>query len=313
MAILAGFTPMKKVSIILVDYNSHQHTKDCLDSLNQADFTEVDVQVVVVDNGSKEQILLREDTYKNFSLRIVYSKTNTGFTGGNNQGIFYAKESFRPDFFLLLNNDTLVEKSFLQELMQCAENEKNVGIVNPMIYFAKGYEYHKESYSKEDLGKVIWFAGGSIDWKNMFAFHRGVDQVDRGQFNWKVLDKKRSKLEKSLKPKPLTVPYISTRKMDFATGCCMFIPAKVVEQVGVFDQAYFLYWEDVDLSERIKRAGYSLLFCPTAVIWHKNAGSSGGSGSSIHNKYLRRNRIRFAMKYASWKTKILLLRELFHV
>lgn len=300
---------MTKVSIILVDYNSHHHTLECLESLSQANFKNIDVNVVIVDNASKDKFQLESSKFQTLNLNIIYAEENTGFTGGNNLGIQFALDNYSPDYVLLLNNDTLVDESFLQELLQLAKVEKSAGIICPMIYFAKDFEFHKKSYSKNELGKVIWFAGGSIDWKNMYAFHRGVDQVDRGQFDWQTLDSRRKELQTALKKKPLEVPYISAKYMDFATGCCMLIPTNVIREVGMFDDDYFLYWEDVDLSQRIKGSGYYLFFCPSSIIWHKNAGSSGGSGSFLHTKYQERNRIRFAMKYAPLKTKLSLMKQ----
>lgn len=299
---------MTRVAIILVDYNSHDHTEECLRSLEGANFADLAVDVIVVDNGSREPLQLPQQP-TTYSLTLLRLEENTGFTGGNNAGIAHAQATTPPDYFLLLNNDTLVDSGFLKELVSFAQSEDRVGVVSPMIYFAPGCEYHADSYSTAERGNVIWFAGGSIDWKHMFAFHRGVDQVDRGQFDWPELSARRVQLQQAIKERPVDMPYISGKTMDFATGCCMLIPATVLDQVGVFDQDYFLYWEDVDLSHRIKQVGYSLYFCPTAKIWHKNAGSSGGAGSSLHQHYQQRNRLRFGLRYAPLATKIRLLKD----
>ena len=135
------------------------------------------------------------------------------------------------------------------------------------------------------MGKILWYAGGSIDWPNILAFHRGVDEVDRGQFDYQ-------------------------KQSDFATGCCVLIPRKVIETVGLLDKKYFLYLEDVDLNLRVKKAGLKILFEPKSIIWHKNAGSSGGAGAETSIYYQSRNRLYFAFKHGSLKIKLTALKLL---
>ena len=79
---------------------------------------------------------------------------------------------------MILNNDTLVSENLIGELLKVAQKDEKVGIVVPKIFFAAGYEFHKKLYQKNDLGRVIWYAGGRTDWQNMFGVHLGVDEVD---------------------------------------------------------------------------------------------------------------------------------------
>lgn len=288
---------MTSVSLITVEYNSAQHTAELLLSLEKVNVKDIQLNVVIVHNGSKQ---ISEHTSQKLSIKNLISEKNLGFTGGNNLGIDFALHEYNPDFILLLNNDTLVDPNFLRQLLSHAQNHPRSGIISPLIYFAKGYEFHSHNYAKDELGRVVWFAGGSIDWQNMYGFHRGVDEVDRGQFQ-----SQQSKQKKQGKQ----LPYVGIETMDFATGCCMLIPTKVLKKVGVFDDSYFLYWEDVELSYRVRQAGYELTMCEDSKVWHKNAGSSGGSGSKLHQYYQERNRRKFAWKYAPWRTRVALLRE----
>lgn len=80
-------------------------------------------------------------------------------------------------------------------------------------------------------------------------------------------------------------------QVGFATGCCIFIPKPVYERVGGFDESYFLYWEDADLSLRFAQNGVRVLFCPHAVLWHKVSVSTGGEGSPFSYYYETRNRL----------------------
>lgn len=263
---------MLHLSVIIVDYNSHQDTFECLESLRQQKTNGFEWNVVVVDNGSKETLELPKKYDNDDRIKLLRSSGNLGFTGGNNLGIYHAIEMYDSDYVVLLNNDTTVEEDFLQELLDCAEDNQDMGLISAKIYFTPGREYHQDSYSPAEKGQVFWYAGGSIDWRHLTAFHRGVDEVDRGQFD-------------------------NQQTSDFATGCAAIIRREVLEKVGPFDKRYFLYLEDADLSMKAVKAGYEIGFCPTAVVWHKNAGSSGGSGSLIHDYYQTRNRLLFAAKH----------------
>jgi hypothetical protein len=273
---------MPKVLISLIDFNGSKNTLLCLDSLDSVKAGGFELNVVVVDNASKEKFQT-EKKYKNFSLKIIRSETNLGFAGGQNLGIKYGLDS-GVDYFVILNNDVILEDNFLLELLKTFVSQKDCGIVSPKIYFAKGHEFHKDRYEEKDLGKVIWYAGGKMDWQNMIATHRGVDEVDKGQYE---------KLEKT----------------DFASGCCEIIKREVFKNVGLFDNKYFLYYEDNDLSQRAKKAGFAIYYQPNAFLWHLNAGSTGGSGSSLQDDYITRNRLLFGFKYASLKTKLALIKE----
>lgn len=288
---------LPKVSIIILHYNSDEVTRECLESFHNLSTKSVQYDIVVVDNLSTNPF-----TYDTNGTNITLLRTdaNLGFTGGNNFGIEYAFKNFEPDYILLLNSDTIVSENFLDPLVEFAEKHEQVGAVCPKIYFEKGYEFHKSQYSEEEKGKVIWFAGGSIDWKNIYGFHRGVDEVDRGQFDLPEIVRRKDEM-----------PFNGYQTMDFASGCCVLYPTEVLKKVGLFDDSYFLYWEDTDLSMRIRRAGYKLYFCPESFIWHKNAGSSGGSGSPLQQKYQKKNRLKFALKYASLRSKLAVLKENF--
>ncbi len=263
---------MITVAIVVVHFNTEAETKECLSSLAKIEHTGMHTYTYVVDNGSKEILQIPEkDLPRN--TQIIRSDANLGFTSGNNLGISIAVRETDPDYVVLLNSDTIVKPDFLEKLIAVAQAQPKLGIAVPKIYFSPGYEFHKKSYKPEQRGKVLWFAGGSIDWANLDAFHRGVDEVDRGQFD-------------------------QTDQTEFATGCCILLPRTVIERVGTLDPRYFLYLEDADWSLRIIQAGYQLYFVPEAVVWHKNAGSSGGAGSVLHQYYQTRNRLFFFWKYA---------------
>lgn len=273
---------MKHIFVSIINFNGSANTFDCLASLEQLSMKSFKTTVIVIDNGS-EQINLSKVAFKHFTLRYIRNKSNLGFSGGHNGSIRYALDN-GADHVLVLNNDTIIDKSLIEELLNVAEKDKNIGIVVPKIYFASGYEFHKDRYKKENLGKVFWYAGGEMDWKNVIGYHRGVDEVDRGQYDL-------------------------VEETDFASGCCMLVKREAFEKVGFFDEKFFLYYEDSDLCEKVRKAGYSIMYSPKAILWHKNAGSAGGSGSELQDYYITRNRMLFGFRYAPFRSKLALFKE----
>lgn len=269
---------MRKVFVVTINYNSGDSTKKLIESLSKSNVSGLELQIIVVDNSSTFNLF---DKVKN--LKVVDPGKNTGFSGGNNIGIKIALE-MGADYILLINNDATVDKDLILKMTKVLENNQEIGAVVPKIYFSKGQEFHKDRYGKEELGKIIWFAGGFIDWKNVKSVHRGMDEVDHGQYDL-------------------------AEDTEFATGCCVLLRKKVFEDVGFFDEKYFLYYEDSDLSERIRRAGYKIYYIPDAIVYHDNASSTGGSGSALHDYFLTRNQMLFGMTYAPFKTRVALLRQ----
>ncbi len=106
-----------------------------------------------------------------------------------------------------------------------------------------------------------------------------------------------------------TGKYDKFEETDFVNGALMCFDKKVIDTIGFWDEKYFLYFEDADFCVRAKRAGIKLYYDPTIVVWHKNAQSTGGSGSLIHQNYQTKNRLRFGLKYAPLRTKIHLLKN----
>ncbi len=256
---------MDHISILIVHYNTDKDTKACLDSLKDLVTPGFECNIIVLDNGSKQPFSLSK-SMQDEKIELLRSEANLGFTGGNNHLIKYALQKFDSDFVVLLNSDTLVAPDFLKDLYLFAKEHPRAGLINPKIYFAKGDEYHDDSYKASEKGTVFWYAGGSIDWPHLTSHHIGVDEVDRGQFE-----------------KP--------QETDFVTGCCMMIRREVIENAGLLDERFFVYMEDVEYSIRAKRHGYVAVYYPGAVIWHKNAGSSDGSGSRLQQYYQTRNRL----------------------
>lgn len=249
-----------KIAIVIVKYGPANNLEECRESLRASILHGIECKQFVIDNNKK----------------------NLGFSGGNNVGIEQALK-WGADAILLLNDDTKVDKLAIKHLSTALFSSSGIGITVPKIYFYPGYEYHKNRYSSAERGKVIWYAGGTVDWQNVYGKHVGVDEVDRGQYD-------------------------RAGETGFASGCCALVKKEVFEQAGLFDERYFLYLEDMDFSVRAKKAGFNILYEPKAVVWHKNAQSSG-VGEGLHDYFFTRNRLLFGAAYTSLRTRFALARE----
>jgi len=275
---------LPKVLVIILSWNRKKDTLGTLESLSKSTVKGFELEILVVDNASTDDSVKR--IKKLFpKVRLIVNYTNLGFAEGNNVGMKYGlKNGF--DYIALLNNDTRVDKNLILNIFNEHLKYKKAGAISPKIYFEKGFEYHKD-YRKTDLGRVIWYAGGTIDWKNVYGSNRGVDEVDHGQFDQNI-------------------------ETDFATGCFVMYKKEALKEAGLYDKRYFAYLEDADHAQRLKSLGWQIAYSPKGVVWHKVSQSSS-IGSELNDYYLTRNRMLFGLKYAPWWTKQALVRESFRL
>jgi len=273
---------MDKTAVIILHYKNPADTLDCLRSLIDHEFLKDPFQIYVVLN-SYERGFSESIKFKFINVKVLENYENGGFAQGNNKGIRRALADGNV-YFILLNNDTKASSQAIRKMIKVAQKNETVGLISPKIYFERGYEFHKERYDDNEKGKVIWYGGGKIDWKNIYASHENVDEVDKNQHE-------------------------EARETDFATGCCMLLKKKTIDKAGFLDEKYFLYFEDVDYSLRVKKTGLEVFYNPNVSIYNKNAGSTGKPGSSLQIYYQTRNRLYFGMKYASLHTKLSLFKE----
>jgi GT2 family glycosyltransferase len=255
----------------------------CLKSLKQLKSTQFHLEIIVVDNASTDDSVSQIRLHYP-DIILLNTEKNLGFTGANNLGITKAL-SLKSDYIWILNNDTVVDPYSLEYLVKTFK-DRSVGIAGSKIYFMKHHEYHASRYKESELGKVLWYAGGLIDWNNVYGSHRGVDEVDIGQYD-------------------------QDEETPFVTGCSMLISKECIEVVGGFDNKYFAFLEDVDLCIKAQYAGFKVMYISRSVVWHKNAGSTGGPGNTSHQYYMTRNRILLGLRFASLRTKLALMRESF--
>ena len=269
-----------KIAVVILHYKGQKLTRKCLASVAELKKRGFELEVVVVDNNPRQKLTGVKRACQN--LTLIKTKGNLGFTGGNNLGIEKAL-SLKADWVLILNNDTIVDRDLMIELIKFSKKNPQVGVIGPKIYFAPGCEYHADRYKPHERGKVFWYAGGLIDWTNVLASHRGVDEVDRGQYD-------------------------QAGETQFVTGCAMMVSSQVFKKTGLLNDEYYLYLEDSDFCQRAKRAGFQVFYAPKAKLWHVNAGSSQ-VGGELHDYFLTRNRLLFGLTYAPWRAKLALIKE----
>lgn len=225
---------MKKVFIIILNYNGYEDTKMCLESIHKLNAKNTALSTIVIDNGSQDGSLKKLKS-QNFGLKnliFLVSGSNVGFAKGNNIAMEYAKKH-GADYILILNNDTIVEKNFLESLLAIDSD-----IASPVVKFRQFKE------SKDWL----YDYGGYVNWWTGRTTH----------------------LNKSLQP---TNYYLQPIKVDYVAGCCMLIKRRVWEKIGFFDEAYFIYFEDVDYCITAKKKGFQVVVDPKTYIYHKLGGS----------------------------------------
>jgi GT2 family glycosyltransferase len=193
-------------------------------------------------------------------LLIVQCGANLGFAGGNNVGLQYLLNSGATGCVWLLNNDTVVAPDSARRLAETLESDATIGGVGAMMY----------EYDRPDF---IDAAGGGrlVRWQGMPRETTATGQR-RGT--------------------PQAIP----RQLDFITFGSMMIPIEVVRRVGLIDERYFLYCEDIDYSLRIKAAGLQIALCDSAEVWHKG-GRSVVHRSPRHDYHLVRSSLLLVRKF----------------
>lgn len=216
--------------------------------------------VFVVDNGSDIPLDgLLSEDFRNLS--IIRSSENLGFAGGCNVGIRESAED-GCDFVWLLNNDAIVDPDALRHLIEVAEEQPVCGVVGSAIL-----EY--------DDRQVINHIGGQLNPYKGLTIHLG-----KGESYPSSADKKNSPL-------------------SFVTGCSMLARMRMIRDVGLMDEGYFLYWEDVDWCVRARRKGWDIAVANESLVYHRSS-SSVGYGSPLKSYYVARNSIRFVWKRYPW-------------
>jgi len=297
---------MNKVYVIIVNYNKFEDTIECLESLLKSDY--LNFQVFVVDNSSNElsmkhlsdwisnnsyndintnfkdlvfplehkpvshtiiseSAFTKEDALYENKVTIIRAKNN-GYAAANNIVLHYVlKKGSLSSLVWMLNNDTVVKKNTLNNLVDFYQLNKD----KKYILGAK-----LRYYFKPDVIQAI--AGSYNKWLGMNS-HIGDGKEDSGQYD-------------NYKP----------GKMDYIVGASIFLPKLFLEEAGVMNEDYFLYFEEMDWMQRGGKYGFAMAVVPDAIVYHKDGSSIIGnkdqkSDTSIAEYYYITNRVRFIKKW----------------
>lgn len=252
-----------KVAIIILHFDNRQNLIECLSSIQQISYS--NYNTIVVQNGNRSLIDSASiQSNSPSSLEFIRVPQNVGYACGNNLGIRKALEN-GADYLLLLNDDTMVAPNFLDILVEEGEKSPNTRILGPKIYYA-------------NEPKKIWFAGAKFDSRTCRLLNTSADEVD---------------------PSIDEEPFDS----DYITGCALMIKRDLIEKIGLLDERFFLYWEDVDWCIRAKTAGFRNILVPHSHIWHKVSVSMGGTESPLKAYHKTRSHLLFAKLHALWAIK----------
>lgn len=195
--------------------------------------TEQNFKLIIVDNGSQN------DSVASFreafpSIHLIETRMNLGYAGGNNVGIRYALQE-GAESILILNNDTIVHPGLLTAFVETSKLHPEA-ILGARIY---------------QFGQDRLFQAFAANWSHRKGkfISEPSDLLDDGR-SWETV-----------------------QKFDFVNGCALFVPRKVWESVGLFEESFFLYYEEMDWCFRAQKVGIPSLYCPTAKLWHRESAS----------------------------------------
>ena len=221
----------KLVSILLVNFNNNHFTIDCLKSLMKLNYQ--NFEVIITDNGSIQSNYLKLKK----EIKKITSKINIKLIRSNIKLYFAGgtnkaiKES-NGEYICLLNNDTEVEPNFLDKIINYMEKNEEIGMLCPKIVY-----FTKPNY--------LWYAGAYLNTRSIyFSYHFGLNQKDNGQYD-------------------------EIKETSYANGAALFIRKEVIQKIGLLDEIFFMYAEEVDWNYRAKAIGYKLIYYPKTTVYHK--------------------------------------------
>jgi GT2 family glycosyltransferase len=242
-----------KIVAIILNTNRKMDTLACIQSIEENQYP--NIQIVVLDNASTDG---SADAIKTLypHVNILVLNENKGYAGNNNVGLEFAIK-LNPDWIFVLNEDIILDKNALDEMMCEAKENPKAGIIGPLVFHF-------------DEPEIIQSAGGSFT-KNGDSIHISQNEKDSGQYE-----------------KPFEVSWIS--------GCAIGVRLEAIQQAGLIDERFFYYWEETDWCFRIKEKGWKAIIVPKAKIWHKGVQRNYLPSPNV-TYYATRNRLLFNKKH----------------
>jgi len=231
------------VNILILNWNGSKVLESCVESVMLNNYS--NFKITIIDNGSTDNSL-ENLLNKIDNIDIIKISKNVGFSKGYNYAFNEIKNQ-NDDFYLILNNDTIVEQNSLSLL------------VDAMNHYGEDNIYGSRIINFNN--KKNWYCGGKINIINGNVFHLGLN-------------------------KSSTLTKYKTAETDYVSGCCMLISKKMINNLNGFSEVYKMYYEDVDLCFRIIQKNKKCYFISESIIYHKVSHSIGGQ-FGIYKYYLK--------------------------
>ncbi|MFX0001781.1 MAG: glycosyltransferase family 2 protein [Candidatus Hermodarchaeota archaeon] len=222
----------KLVSVIILNYNNYMYTIDCLKSLTQQTYKSF--EVILVDNGSNYNLFLELKQQLNqfndvLDLRLVRNKVNLYFVSGSNKAIRLAK----GEYICLLNYDVIASPDFFEKMVEFLDSHPEAGMISPKIKIFNDK-------------KILWNTGAYLNFRSAIVIG------NRGYLEYDPKDQKYNDIE----------------TIGFAPGTAVFVRQKVIDEIGLMDEIFFMYHEDPDWNLRAQIKGYKSYYVPTTTVYH---------------------------------------------
>lgn len=235
---------MLELAVIIINYKTPLLVTQLLDSLKM-EITPETMKVVVVDNDSRDNSfdIIHKWVISNSALewiKVIRSSNNTGFSGGNNLGI----STLDANNYLLLNSDTIVCSDTIKKLLDAAKVNKDAGLISPRLEYENGEPQ-----------------------ESCFNYHSPVSEF--------ISSAGTGFIEAVLKSYVVSNPVSEKNNFyDWCSFACILVKSEVFQKIGLLDDKYFMYFEDVAFSHKANLAGWKVLNLPSASVIHLRGGSS---------------------------------------
>src|SRR5579871_3843321 len=256
---------MPRVAVIVLNWKRPVDSMRCLESLQALTYPAECRHIIYVDNASRDGSVQR--VAQSFpDVTVIENAANLGYAGGNNVGLRRACAD-GAEYVLVLNNDTVVDPQLLDNLVAFAASHPRLGAATPKIL-----------ESAEPTR--IWSAGCTFNERSCEPTQRGHGQFDNGIF---------------------ALPGLS----DYAVGCGLFMTSEAIARVGLFDEEFYLVFEDADWSFRARNAGFEIWYVASAQMWHQGSASFGtdAASSALYRYYWTRNSLLFCRRHLLWPNR----------
>ena len=261
----------RNVSIITINYNQNEYTLNCINSVLQSDYSRFNV--ILIDNGSLKENFSSLKKLLPADDRIILERIeiNKGYVGGINYGLKISSE-LKPDYYVIMNNDTIIDRFAISELVRVAELYDQKAIVS-------GKVYHLDDPDTIQHTGLLF-----TDKKYLKGYSPGKNEKDAGQCD-----------------------IIAER--DSLDDILWLLPATIVNDIGYYCNHYFMYAEQGDYAQTARRSGYKLIYTPNAKIWHKGSLTSGGGNKKALPVCYWRAKSSFIFSYRNLKFRYFLIRN----